>query len=184
MGMHRYGNLRSSLSKLLGDLLVHYDTDIRRIIRNARVISQHGHKKVSCCDDLVLRLFVEGGSDASRFRLDLSVGPKLVLDGESPIQHFSIKLSHLPVIFLPWFYHETNTPRDAVDINRENPSMSSFTFSSCLRNVQWTKIQLDAVVQASVSDIFGQSPPALLSWEYDDPICMGFTQDLGLVDEK
>jgi len=39
-------------------------------------------------DDLALRFFVEGGSDAPRFRLNLTVGSKFVLDGESPIQPF------------------------------------------------------------------------------------------------
>lgn len=95
-----------------------------------------------------------------------------------------IKLSHLPVIFLPWSYHETSTRRDAVEVGRENPSTSSFTFSSALRNVEWAKPQLDAAAQASMSDIFGQSPPALISWEYNNPVCMGLAQDLGLVDPK
>lgn len=63
-------------------------------------------------------------------------------------------------------------------------STSSFTSSSRLRNVRWTKMKFSPASLISIIHLFGQSPPTQISWGYDPSICMSFQQDIRLVDAK
>lgn len=127
------------------------------------VLSDKTWHLIEATDGLVLKLFIEGGSDAPRIRLRLTIGnpqfPDLLME----------------VIFMAWSHGGTYTPRAHVALGQMEAARDSFTFSSRLSDLTWNQ---SPVLRPSQMEgnaaLFGKSDPVIISWVYDEPICMNF----------
>ena len=65
-------------------------------------------------------------------------------------------------------------------ISRDTPQTASFTFSTRLRNVEWSERNYGATRSEAVKSLLGSiSSGAAITWDYENPICMCFQQNLG-----
>lgn len=113
--------------------------------------------------DLAIKLWIEGGSLAPRIRISLVVGdinePELIMEA----------------VFFAWSHRETDTPRAPAIITSAQAAQGRFTFSSHLSNLQWVQpVNLRPQQLQANAALLGQSPAAVIRWNYAQPICMNF----------